>query len=125
MAPGVQTGALQIDVNICGLWTSKDRIEIFVSSETKAAIAHRTGHRSSAMIDAYRRLARTFEELNLGELGPLDLAIPELTNTLWGWAARWAAREGWRGSQVVRQRFAKPSYVGSNPIHASKRDGSG
>src|SRR4051794_4081712 len=26
----------------------------------------------------------------------------------------------WRGSQVVRQRFAKPSYVGSNPIHASQ-----
>ncbi len=24
-----------------------------------------------------------------------------------------------RGSQAVRQRFAKPSYVGSNPIHAS------
>jgi hypothetical protein len=34
------------------------------------------------MINAYRRLARTFEELNLGELGPLDLAIPELTEPL-------------------------------------------
>jgi hypothetical protein len=36
------------------------------------------------MINAYRRLARTFEELNLGELGPLDLAIPELTEPLGG-----------------------------------------
>ena len=27
----------------------------------------------------------------------------------------------WRGSQVVRQRFAKPLYVGSNPILASKK----
>jgi hypothetical protein len=26
----------------------------------------------------------------------------------------------WCGSQVVRQRFAKPSYVGSNPIRTSE-----
>jgi hypothetical protein len=32
-------------------------------------------------------------------------------------------QEAGRGSQMVRQRFAKPSYVGSNPIHASAAAG--
>jgi integrase len=43
------------------------------------ALADRTGHKSSAMINRYRRAARTAAELNLGWLTPLDEAIPELT----------------------------------------------
>ena len=38
----------------------------------------RTGHRSSQMVNRYRRIAMSFAELNLGELDPLDQAIPEL-----------------------------------------------
>lgn len=38
----------------------------------------RTGHRSSQMVNRYRRIATSFAELNLGELAPLDQAIPEL-----------------------------------------------
>ena len=38
----------------------------------------RTGHTSSNMINLYRRTARTAAELGLGELLPLDEAIPEL-----------------------------------------------
>jgi integrase len=38
----------------------------------------RTGHRSSAMMNRYRRIATSFTELNLGELAPLDVALPEL-----------------------------------------------
>jgi len=41
-------------------------------------VSDRTGHRSSIMINQYRRAARTAAELNLGELAPLDSAIPEL-----------------------------------------------
>lgn len=41
-------------------------------------VADRTGHASSAMINRYRRAARTVTELGLGELEPLDRAIPEL-----------------------------------------------
>ena len=41
-------------------------------------VADRTGHRSSTMINKYRRAARTAEELGLGELARLDRAIPEL-----------------------------------------------
>ena len=38
-------------------------------------VADRTGHRSSVMINGYRRAARTAAELGLGELGPLDRAL--------------------------------------------------
>ena len=38
-------------------------------------VSDRTGHRSSVMINTYRRAARTAAELGLGELGALDEAI--------------------------------------------------
>ncbi len=38
-------------------------------------VADRTGHRSSVMINQYRRAARTAAELGLGELAPLDRAV--------------------------------------------------
>jgi integrase len=38
-------------------------------------VADRTGHRSSVMINGYRRAARTAAELGLGELAPLDQAV--------------------------------------------------
>ncbi|WP_438023436.1 tyrosine-type recombinase/integrase [Sorangium sp. So ce233] len=41
-------------------------------------VADRTGHRSSIMIQRYRRAARTFAELGLGELASLAEAFPEL-----------------------------------------------
>lgn len=42
-------------------------------------VADRTGHKSSVMINRYRRAARTAAELGLGWLEPLDTSIPELT----------------------------------------------
>jgi integrase len=50
------------------------------AGRTETWIADRTGHKSSDMINKYRRAARTAEELNLGELAPLDAAIPELAH---------------------------------------------
>jgi integrase len=38
----------------------------------------RTGHETRSQLDRYRQTARTIKELNLGELTPLDQAIPEL-----------------------------------------------
>jgi integrase len=46
--------------------------------KTETWVADRTGHKSSVMINRYRRAARTAAELNLGPLLPLDQAIPEL-----------------------------------------------
>jgi len=46
--------------------------------KTEAWITDRTGHRSSQMIYAYKRAARTYAELGLGGFKPMWEAIPEL-----------------------------------------------
>jgi hypothetical protein len=48
------------------------------AGRTEAWVVARMGHRSSVMINRYRRAARMVEELGLGWLAPLDAAIPEL-----------------------------------------------
>jgi integrase len=48
------------------------------NGKTEAWVASRTGHRSSAMINRYRRAAQKVDELGLGNLKPLDEAIAEL-----------------------------------------------
>lgn len=48
------------------------------NGKTETFVADRTGHRSSTMINRYRRAARTHNELDLGTLVPLNEAIPEL-----------------------------------------------
>ena len=47
------------------------------NGKTETWVADRTGHRSSQMINRYRRAARSASELGLGELAALDQAIPE------------------------------------------------
>jgi len=49
------------------------------NGRTETWVADRTGHRSSQMINRYRRAARSAAELGLGGLVPLDVAIPELS----------------------------------------------
>src|SRR5262249_19047067 len=53
------------------------------NGRTETWVADRTGHKSSSMINAYRRVARKATELNLGWLAPLDEAIPELRRTVY------------------------------------------
>jgi len=48
------------------------------AGRSESWVADRTGHRSSQMINRYRRAARTVGELGLGVLAPLVDAIPEL-----------------------------------------------
>lgn len=48
------------------------------NDRTEAWVMDRTGHTTSAMLNEYRRAARTHAELNLGGWVPLDEAIPEL-----------------------------------------------
>jgi hypothetical protein len=54
------------------------------NGRTEAFIADRTGHRSSAMINRYRRTARTHGELGQGTLAPLDVALGLLSDDLLG-----------------------------------------
>ncbi len=62
-------------------------------------VADRTGHRSSQMINKYRRAARTAAELGLGDVAPLDVAIPELRAT--------SGQRGGGGGQRDRAKRAK------------------
>jgi hypothetical protein len=48
--------------------------------KSEAWVSARTGHRSSQMINSYRRPARTWSEARLGDLANLHDAIPELAN---------------------------------------------
>ncbi|UQA59984.1 tyrosine-type recombinase/integrase [Polyangium aurulentum] len=48
------------------------------NGKNEAWVQDRTGHRSSVMINRYRRAARTAAELGLGELGRMDGAIPKV-----------------------------------------------
>jgi integrase len=48
------------------------------AGKSESWVKARTGHTSSIMIARYDRAARTAKELALGELKPLDAAIPEL-----------------------------------------------
>jgi integrase len=47
------------------------------TDRTEAWVANRTGHRSSKMINEYRRLASCHQELNMRPLDPLTEVIPE------------------------------------------------
>ena len=48
------------------------------NGKTETWVSDRTGHTTSQMINAYRRQAREWTELDMGTLLPLDEAIPEL-----------------------------------------------
>jgi hypothetical protein len=52
------------------------------NGKTEAQIADRTGHRSSTMINRYRRAARSLAELDQGDLEPLHDTIPEIAETV-------------------------------------------
>jgi hypothetical protein len=52
------------------------------NGKSEAWVQDRTGHKSSLMINRYKRAARTAAELHLGDFKPLDEAIPELARLL-------------------------------------------
>jgi len=49
------------------------------NGKTEQWVTDRTGHKSSQMLALYTRQARTWGELGLGELEPLDELLPEVT----------------------------------------------
>jgi integrase len=73
------------------------------AGRSEAWVADRTGHKSSTMINRYRRAARTASELDLGSLSPLDEAIPELRQS------KLAHGGGPEGGPNRRQEAQKPA----------------
>jgi integrase len=62
------------------------------SGKSETWVADRTGHKSSQMINRYRRSARTAAELGLGWFAPMHEAIPELRDSKPGKVVRLDAR---------------------------------
>lgn len=73
-------------------------------------VMDRTGHRSSAMINLYRRAARTAAELGLGDLAPLDQAIPELGSP----GAKGGGKGGAPSGEAGEDPTLKPNRSGSS-----------
>ncbi|MFW6087882.1 MAG: tyrosine-type recombinase/integrase, partial [Myxococcota bacterium] len=65
------------------------------TGRSEAWVMDRTGHRTSQMLNRYRRAARSMAELDLGGLAPMVHAIPELAAL-----ARETGRETGRGSEI-------------------------
>ena len=63
-------------MNVHGLRSTFVTISL-ANGRSETWVMDRTGHRSSAMVNRYRRVARTVAELGLGPLAPLNEAIPE------------------------------------------------
>jgi integrase len=53
-----------------------------IARHNEAWVCDRTGHTTSAMMNRYRKMARTFEEAKLGTLVPMAEAIPEIAAVL-------------------------------------------
>jgi hypothetical protein len=64
-------GANRRKIRIHGLRGTFVTISL-ANGKTETWVADRTGHRSSAMVNRYRRQARSAKELGLGELRPLN-----------------------------------------------------
>ncbi len=52
------------------------------NGKTEQWVTDRTGHKSSQMLATYTRQARTWAELGLGELRPLDELLPEMSDPI-------------------------------------------
>jgi integrase len=74
------------------------------NGKTEQWVTDRTGHKSSQMLALYSRQARTWSELELGELEPLDVLLPEVPRA----AAHWPAI----GQQIVGRAGFEPATYG-------------
>jgi hypothetical protein len=78
------------------------------NDKTETWVADRTGHRSSVMINHYRRAARTWAELSMGPLSSLDEVIPEL-RLPHGLPHDGPTEEGERGPNFAEREGFEPS----------------
>jgi integrase len=82
--------------------------------KTETWVMDRTGHKSSIMVNRYRRVARTVAEARLGEPLPLHAVVPELAAVF---AAANAAAK--LGRPAKKQRTSKRHVTRNGPIAQS------
>jgi integrase len=83
--------------------------------KTEQWVTDRTGHKSSQMIALYARQARTWNELALGPLGPLDELLPEMRGRKAGSGETGptsGGRRGGRGATAGRAAAHSPASLG-------------
>lgn len=72
-----ETNDVRRQINVHGLRATFVTLSL-ANGRSEAWVQDRTGHRSSSMVNRYRRVARTVAELGLGALDPLYLVLPEI-----------------------------------------------
>jgi hypothetical protein len=77
--------------------------EALARGKSEAWVMDRTGHTTSAMLNRYRRAARTWGELNLGTWTPLHKAIPELAEGRKGRPSGWSRPRGRKADAADRE----------------------
>jgi len=80
------------------------------NGKTESWVMDRTGHKSSIMIARYRRASRTASEIGLGDLTPMDEAIPELSDGHTRSVSR-SSVSGGRGGEPGPGRILNPSAM--------------
>ncbi|HET7542295.1 MAG TPA: tyrosine-type recombinase/integrase, partial [Polyangiaceae bacterium] len=86
------------------------------SSKTETWVCDRTGHRSSQMLNKYRRAARTAAELGLGWLIPLDEGIPEFA------AVRATTTVAAAASELPPRQVLPPAHESGAAVVVTARD---
>jgi integrase len=76
------------------------------AGRSEAWVTDRTGHKSSQMVSAYARQARTWAEAELGALGALDELLPELASP--------AAKRGAKGPAATPAGLPRGARRGPN-----------
>ena len=104
--PGQRVESVRIPIRIHDLRATFVTVALAVD-RSERWVKDRTGHRSSHMLDRYRRAARTVAELGCHWFDPMDLAIPEFrcgnAEGLWSDVAHDVAREndaGWHSGEM-------------------------
>jgi integrase len=78
------------------------------NGKTEQWVTDRTGHKSSQMLSLYTRQARTWAELELGTLHPLDELLPEMKSA----KANGGAPPAGGGRSVAKARRGSPTAGG-------------
>ena len=81
------------------------------NGKSESWVSDRTGHKSSTMINNYKRAARMVSELELGALLPLAKALPEVSAIVDALVTGGGSGDDSSGKQVVRRKGLEPSSL--------------
>ena len=114
-------GEKRRQMNVHGLRATFVTISL-ANGRSETWVMDRTGHRSSVMVNRYRRVARTVAELGLGPLVPLHKALPEARSVRLVGAGKVQGRGARRGERVepktMKTLAEREGFEPSGRLHA-------